>query len=223
MLNIRERLGLYQVFVKLYEHNRDLLDEILQSTNLCSDFFQSFVPQYIIGVVQQRQVYLITNLTKGQTQTIFNPQKIWTIGRGSSSTVLIPDHRLSRNHATIKYIENQGFYLSDLHSTNGTSINQKSISEPVLLKDGDRIRLGCFTFSFFVCEDSSLATTNNLELDLAKLEVKTDADDTLISHNLEVKPLFNTNLNPSVTTEQKRHILDRFLEQERQRRYLHRS
>ncbi|MBZ8181332.1 FHA domain-containing protein [Oscillatoria salina] len=152
-MEIEHRLGLYQVFLKLYEHNRSLLDEILQLENTRNRNLTRFSPQYVVGVVEKEQVYLVTNLLKGKTQKILQPEKIWTIGRAKNLAFSIFDERLSRHHAVIKYLDNQGFYLVDLDSTNGTYVNHEPVHEPILLKEGDRVRLGTITFSFFLCEE----------------------------------------------------------------------
>lgn len=80
-MELEKRLGLYQVFLKIYEHNRGLLDEILQLENVSFPYFSSRVPTYVQGVVQEQEVYLITNLVNGKTQKLLQPQKIWMIGR----------------------------------------------------------------------------------------------------------------------------------------------
>ncbi|MEC4896045.1 MAG: FHA domain-containing protein [Oscillatoria sp. PMC 1051.18] len=152
-MEIEHRLGLYQVFLKLYEHNRGLLDEILQLENTKNLNFTRFSTQYVVGVVEKEQVYLVTNLLKGKTQKILQPEKIWTIGRAKNLAFSIFDERLSRHHAVIKYLDDQGFYLVDLDSTNGTYVNHEPVHEPILLKEGDRVRLGTITFSFFLCEE----------------------------------------------------------------------
>ena len=152
-MEIEQRLGLYQLFLKLYEHHRSLLDEFLQLESINNQSLPRIVPKYVAGIVQNQQVYLITNLLNNKTQKLIQPQRVWTIGRGSYSALSISDVRLSRSHAAIRYIDNEGFYLSDLKSTNGTFLNHKPVSEPILLVDGDLIRLGSLTFSFFLCEN----------------------------------------------------------------------
>ena len=80
-MEIEQRLGLYQVFLKLYEYHRGLLDEILQLEKNTNTTFASLATRCVTGVIQGKQVYLITNLVDGKTQTLLQPQGIWTIGR----------------------------------------------------------------------------------------------------------------------------------------------
>ncbi|MGG6296443.1 FHA domain-containing protein [Leptolyngbya sp. AN02str] len=150
---LQQQLGLYRVFLRLYEHNRGLLDEILSLENIsCKDLAGVSLP-YVQGIAIGRQVYLMTNLLGGTTRALTQPQYMWTIGRDARQAVLpVQDQRLSRRHAAIRY-ENQGFYLVDIGSRNGSFVNGEPIRQPRLLKDGDRVRLGSLTFVFFVCSE----------------------------------------------------------------------
>jgi len=149
---IQQRLGLYQVFLKLYEQNRTLLDEILNLENSGSKALARVTLPYIQGLVLRQQVYLVTNVLGGETQALTQSQNLWMIGRDSRRVNLpIQDKRLSRRHAAIRYANRQ-FYLVDLGSSNGTYINGEPIRRCTSLKDGDRIRLGSVSFSFFICD-----------------------------------------------------------------------
>jgi len=153
-MEIEQRLGLYQVFLKLYEHHRGLLDEILQLEKTNYKTFASIATRCVTGVIQGQTAYLVSNLANGRTQTLLQSQGIWTIGRDRQLSIPIPDRRLSRHHAAIQYIQNQGFYLVDLGSTNGSFVNGEPLQGRRLLRDGDRIRLSSLTFSFFLCNDT---------------------------------------------------------------------
>lgn len=147
---LEKRLSLYHVFLSLYERHGDLLDSIFQLENLYQPSFTGVNLRYVQGVVDASSVYVITNLCDNQTQTLQQPQHIWTIGRDCSNGIWTDDRHLSRCHAAIQYIENQGFYLVDFQSTNGSFVNGESIYQPTKLKDGDRIRLGSLMFDFFL-------------------------------------------------------------------------
>lgn len=149
--DLDQRLGLYQVFLKLYEHHRGLLDEILELENTGSPWRTRAMWLFVQGVVQDGQVYLTTNLLDGKTQQLNQPEQIWVIGRDRTLSLPIQDKRLSRRHAVIQHRPNEGFYLIDLNSTNGSYINGESVRRPTLLQDGDRVRLGSLTFIFFAC------------------------------------------------------------------------
>lgn len=168
-MEIEQRLGLYQVFLKLYEHHRGLLDEILQLEKTSNTIFSGITTRCVTGIVQGQQVYLVTNLVEGKTQSLQQRQGIWTIGRDRLLTISIPDRCLSRRHAVIQYIHNQGFYLIDLNSTNGSFVNGEPVQGRLLLKDGDRIRLSSFTFSFFLCNDCQTTEATPADI-LAQIE-----------------------------------------------------
>jgi pSer/pThr/pTyr-binding forkhead associated (FHA) protein len=153
-MEIEQRLGLYQVFLKLYEHHRSLLDEILQLEKSSNKTLVNVTTRCVTGIVQGQLVYLVTNLAEGKTQTLMQPQGIWTIGRDRQLSITITDRRLSRRHAVIQHVHDEGFYLVDLNSTNGSFVNGEPVNGRILLKDGDRVRLGSVAFSFLLCNDT---------------------------------------------------------------------
>ncbi|MBE9051800.1 FHA domain-containing protein [Nostocales cyanobacterium LEGE 11386] len=161
---LERRLSLYQVFLKLYEHHSGLLDEILQLENLYQPSLSRVKPHYIQGIVDASTVYVITNLGENQTQALQQPQQIWTVGRDRSSGICIADTYLSRRHAAIQYIENQGFYLIDFNSTNGSFVNGERAYQPIKLQDGDRLRLGSITVDFFLNHDVRILPSVAMEL-----------------------------------------------------------
>lgn len=153
---LEQRLGLYRVFLKLYEHNRGLLDEILELEHTNN---QSHIRpiHYLQGVVRDRQVFLLTNLLEGSTLALSQPEHVWVIGRDRKAALQIQDKCLSRRHAAIQYVEHQGFYLIDFNSTNGTFVNGEPIRQAVQLRDGDQVRLGSLVFSFFMGHTAHVA------------------------------------------------------------------
>jgi FHA domain len=151
---LQQRLSLYQVFLKVYEHHRGLLDEILRLENSGSKALSGVTLPYVQGVVMGDQVHLVTNLLGGNTQALRQPQQTWLVGRDSRKVnFAIQDNRLSRRHAVLRYAEG-GFYLFDLASSNGSFINGERVWRSTLLKDGDRVRLGSLSFVFFVCQST---------------------------------------------------------------------
>ncbi len=69
-----------------------------------------------------------------------------TLGRRDTNTVPLEDKMASGHHAEITKDLN-GFTVRDLGSTNGTLVNGEPITE-VLLKHGDRVRIGNARFAF---------------------------------------------------------------------------
>lgn len=105
--------------------------------------------KYIQGVVQGDRIYLVTNLLNDRSQALLQPQSVWTCGRNRAAALPLQDRKLSRRHAVILYVANDGFYLVDLNSMNGSYINGQRVQHRQKLQDGDRICLGTTQFSFF--------------------------------------------------------------------------
>lgn len=70
------------------------------------------------------------------------------LGRGEGNEAPIPDSGISRQHATITYLDGQ-FLLSDLGSANGTFVNGARVTAPVALHEADRVQLGPVTLLKF--------------------------------------------------------------------------
>jgi Protein of unknown function (DUF3662)/Inner membrane component of T3SS, cytoplasmic domain len=70
------------------------------------------------------------------------------IGRGDQANLRLPDVGISRRHARIDFDGGQ-IVLTDLGSTNGTSVNGQRVSA-VALNPGDMIQLGTTTLTFRV-------------------------------------------------------------------------
>ena len=162
---LQQRLELFQVFSKLYEHHRSLLNEILELENLDAQSLNHLgLFQYIQGIVSESGAFLVANLLDGQSQALVQASQIWTIGRDPRQTALaIGDKRLSRCHAAIQYVKRQGFSLFDIDSTNGSFVNGERVRQYCPLKDGDRIRLGSLTFAFFICTEYKAVTEPSRE------------------------------------------------------------
>jgi diguanylate cyclase (GGDEF)-like protein len=63
------------------------------------------------------------------------------IGRGDDCEIRLVDHSVSRRHALIEQSDD-GYYVTDQNSTNGTFVNDKQLDDACLLRDGDYLRVG---------------------------------------------------------------------------------
>lgn len=70
-----------------------------------------------------------------------------SIGRTDDNFILLSDASISRNHALIRR-EGEHYYVSDLGSSNGTKLNNKPVTTPMILKDHDQIKFGNVHFVF---------------------------------------------------------------------------
>ncbi|TAD74184.1 MAG: FHA domain-containing protein [Oscillatoriales cyanobacterium] len=170
----------YDLFLKLYDSHRDLLEELIEAERHQSiEHLRS--SRYIQGIVRGQQAYLISNLIDGKSQSLLQYQMIWMMGRDPHAALPIADQRLSRRHAIIQYISHRGFYLVDLGSTNGSFINGHLVRGRNRLRDGDRVRLGGFSFDFFVCYSSQTvsAAPTDLVAQLQALPLPEETDSSL--------------------------------------------
>ena len=71
-----------------------------------------------------------------------------SIGRGSNNDLPLVDGKVSRRHALIQAQHGDEFWLMDLGSSNGTFVNGQRISQPVQLRNNDRIEVGPFSLIF---------------------------------------------------------------------------
>jgi len=83
-------------------------------------------------------LYLIEN--GSPSRTFLLDKDVVTIGRFGESDVVLRDPGASRRHAEIRRSP-QGYVLADLGSTNGTMVNEATVSERAL-EEGDRITIG---------------------------------------------------------------------------------
>jgi hypothetical protein len=85
------------------------------------------------------------------------------IGRGSAALVTIDDPMLSRRHIRIDLSGPQPT-LEDLHSRNGTQLNERPVVGRATLQDGDRIRIGTQELVFLIPgrESKTRRTTSGL-------------------------------------------------------------
>jgi uncharacterized protein YbaR (Trm112 family) len=90
-------------------------------------------------------------------QTIILKKGVNTLGRGEQCSLRIAhiDEYMSRLHASIELCEKNGMFehiLSDAGSVNGTYHNEERLGkgDAVILKPGDRIRIGHTTYKFIL-------------------------------------------------------------------------
>lgn len=66
----------------------------------------------------------------------------WAIGRGDGCAVMLDSRSVSRLHALIQRKDGGGYSLVDLGSRNGSFVNARRVSLPLLLNDKDRLVFG---------------------------------------------------------------------------------
>lgn len=71
-----------------------------------------------------------------------------TLGRDKNNDVILADLLVSRNHAMVRRLGEDDYYLIDSGSSNGTLVNGLRVSGPTQLRNGDRITIGRTEFAF---------------------------------------------------------------------------
>lgn len=80
------------------------------------------------------------------------------IGRGYECEIVINERDVSREHAIVRSsVADGSATLVDLNSTNGTYVNESRIARATELRDGDRLRIGEWTFKFLCADSPELA------------------------------------------------------------------
>jgi pilus assembly protein CpaF len=69
-----------------------------------------------------------------------------TIGRVPGNDVVLPKGNVSKRHSRIVLKENR-FIVVDLKSTNGTYVNGRKITSPLVVKEGDKIYVGDYVLT----------------------------------------------------------------------------
>ena len=64
-----------------------------------------------------------------------------SIGRGQGNDLVLENPRASRNHALIRLLGQNRYFVADLGSANGTFLNGRPVVVPAELKNGDEIQI----------------------------------------------------------------------------------
>jgi hypothetical protein len=74
-----------------------------------------------------------------QSVDLVTPETL--IGRASACHVTIPDSSVSHKHARIYHSDGE-WHVEDLGSTNGTFVNDRPLTRPLVLRPGDHVSVG---------------------------------------------------------------------------------
>ena len=77
----------------------------------------------------------------GEEKLLDVGQEKFSVGRHSENDLSIPNSAVSRKHVKIERFADI-FMISDVGSSLGTTINDKDLTDPVALYNGDKINLG---------------------------------------------------------------------------------
>lgn len=82
-----------------------------------------------------------------------------TIGRVQGNDIVLPKQNVSKRHSRI-VLKNGKFVISDLKSTNGTYVNGRKITTPMVIKETDKIYIGDFVLSTELIDGVSEGASN---------------------------------------------------------------
>ena len=88
-----------------------------------------------------RLVLIACDLPSPQVGEAFPLLPITSMGRASTNTISLPDETASLEHALITQ-RNGKWWLEDLDSRNGTTLNGQTVTMPTVISAGDLIGLG---------------------------------------------------------------------------------
>jgi len=71
---------------------------------------------------------------------VFSKQEV-LIGRDDTCDFIINEEVVSAHHARI-YFKSSQWWVEDLHSTNGTYLNDERVDSPTVIIKGDELRIG---------------------------------------------------------------------------------
>ena len=100
-----------------------------------------------VGEAGLRGPALVVRSGGGRTGETFRPTGERTmIGRSPDCEIFLDDVTVSRRHAAVAQRED-GMYIEDLGSLNGTFLNRRRI-ESARLEDGDELQIGKYRMTF---------------------------------------------------------------------------
>jgi DNA-binding winged helix-turn-helix (wHTH) protein len=82
------------------------------------------------------------------------------LGREGEDIILVKSSTVSRRHARI-VIDAKGGVVEDLGSKNGTYVNDRRVSGPTPVVDGDQVRIGSLLFTFRLAQASESTETQS--------------------------------------------------------------
>ena len=117
---------------------------------------QPIAPSYYIQAAQvNHRAFLTTNLSGFEVPQVTVLSSTWLLGRSRNCAVVVQDRSVSRCHAVVGYDVQQGFYIMDVGSSNGTCLSsvRLAVLKRYPLKDGDVIAMCNLKIEFFITND----------------------------------------------------------------------
>ncbi len=98
----------------------------------------------------------------GETKRLEFDRPEITIGRVQGNDIVLPKGNVSKRHSRIVYKDGK-FIIVDLKSTNGTYVNGRKITAPLVIKGSDKIYIGDFIMNIEEGTGPSTSSTADIE------------------------------------------------------------
>lgn len=98
----------------------------------------------------------------GETKRMEFDRPEITIGRVAGNDIVLPRNNISKRHSRIVFKDGK-FIVVDLKSTNGTFVNGRKITGPLVVKGSDKIYVGDFIVTIEEGTGASTSSTADLE------------------------------------------------------------
>ena len=85
----------------------------------------------------------------------------FVIGRGEDCDIVLPDRQVSRRHLRVVR-DDDGYYVEDIGSKNGTYVNGTLVRGSLQLQDGDEIQVALSVRLLFVGAEATLPLTQEM-------------------------------------------------------------
>ena len=103
------------------------------------------------GILVARKLILLSTGARGAVYPLVEPKV--ALGRDDENAIQLEEPSISRRHAVLERMNGE-YVLRDLHSSNGTFLNDELVQEAPL-KPGDRLRLGDIELGYEAVGDTN--------------------------------------------------------------------
>ena len=114
----------------------------------------------------------------GETKRVLVEREKFVVGRHSANELSVANDKLSREHIKIERFSDT-FVVSDCGSSNGTTLNGAGLTEPIALKNKDKLNLGGgFEIEIEVVSDEPIAAPSGNENEVDEDDAETSVSAT---------------------------------------------
>lgn len=113
---------------------------------------------------------LIAKIEGVEVKHVFLNKDRTTLGRRTTNDIVLDNLAVSGNHCVFELRGLAEVTVEDLHSTNGTYVNNQIIKEPQLLRDGDVIAIGRYRIQYLSSSEphNEFSNTSAMRLEAAE-------------------------------------------------------